>query len=356
MNNLNKEYDVDEFEFKQAQPTDIFAYNELRSCSDLVNLFKKGILEIQPDYQRNEIWPLANQARFIDSLIKEMPIPSMCFSYDKPQNKMKVIDGLQRMSTMIRFLDLKNEFKMSSLKDIDDRISGKTNIEIYKKNSEIFENISNLSLPVTFLRVSHDSRDHNEYIFQIFHRLNTYGKTLNPQEIRNCIYSGEFNTLLKTLNKNRDWKKVLKFSEDTRFANTELILRFFSFYEGYMQYEGPLTKHLNDYMADNRNVSSKILSERTVLFNKTVSEIANKIFNKESSFKKPSKVVMETLMFGVAKNLQYVESLSESKMQTNYKKLLKDKSLSESEISESIMRKDKVKKRFSAALKIFSKA
>ena len=71
-----------EDESDQQPPSDIIAYNELRSCADLYRMYDKGILNITPDFQRNSVWSPPAQTRFIDSLIKQLPIPSMCFSLD----------------------------------------------------------------------------------------------------------------------------------------------------------------------------------------------------------------------------------------------------------------------------------
>ena len=66
----------------EIPPADIVAYNELRSCADLFRMYKDGILEIRPIFQREIVWTAPAQTRFIDSLVKQLPIPSMCFSLD----------------------------------------------------------------------------------------------------------------------------------------------------------------------------------------------------------------------------------------------------------------------------------
>ena len=91
-------------DYNETPPSDIVAYNELRSCADLLRMHEDGALAIQPEFQRDFIWKTTDQSRFIDSLIKQLPIPSMCFAYDFKQGKWIVIDGLQRISTIIRFL------------------------------------------------------------------------------------------------------------------------------------------------------------------------------------------------------------------------------------------------------------
>ena len=109
-------------EADQQPPPDIVAYNELRSCADLFRMYDKGILDINPDFQRDSVWKSAGQTRFIDSLIKQLPIPSMCFSLDYKTQKWQVIDGLQRMSAIIRFMGDK-EWRLSDLDDIDKKLA-----------------------------------------------------------------------------------------------------------------------------------------------------------------------------------------------------------------------------------------
>ena len=113
--------EADTFEAADAEqpipPPDIVAYNELRSCADLVRMHSSGKLELQPDFQRDVVWKQDDQSRFIDSLVKQLPIPSMCFSLDYKTQRWKVIDGLQRMSSIVKFLS-KIEWRLSNLNDI----------------------------------------------------------------------------------------------------------------------------------------------------------------------------------------------------------------------------------------------
>ena len=78
-------------------PADLIAYNELRSCADLYRMYRERQLEISPEFQREIVWSTPVQTRFIDSLVKQLPIPTMCFSLDYKTQKWQVIDGLQRM-------------------------------------------------------------------------------------------------------------------------------------------------------------------------------------------------------------------------------------------------------------------
>lgn len=119
-------------DYAELPPSDIVSYNELRSCADLFRMHEQGILNANPEFQRDVVWKGADQTRFIDSLIKQLPIPSMCFAHDYKIQKWIVIDGLQRISSIVRFLS-GGDWKLSSLDDIDQGISGKSAAAIGSK-------------------------------------------------------------------------------------------------------------------------------------------------------------------------------------------------------------------------------
>lgn len=292
-------------------PIDIVAFNELRSCADLLRLYETKQLEIQPDFQRQIVWSKPDQTRFIDSLSKQLPIPSMCISLDYKTDKRLIIDGLQRMQSIINFSD--DEWMLSELKDIDENISGKTVHTIKTKSKGIYDRVQNVMIPVTVIRCDYSKKAHNEYLFTIFHRLNSGGVKLNNQEIRNCIYNGSLNTLLKTLAMTDTWKKLLslKSKKGYRFSNEELILRFFAFNENAFNkesntYKGQLSSFLNNYMFNNRELQEQIITEKTTLFNRTTKLIYEKLLENTSasSF---SKTFFEGLLYGVAKNIDSLE-------------------------------------------------
>lgn len=177
----------------ETPPIDIIAFNELRSCADLHRMYRSNQLTIDPDFQRNLVWTAVSKSKFIDSLAKQLPIPSMCISLDYKSDKRLVIDGLQRISTIVSFLNEEN-WALSNINDIDIRLRGKTPNQIKNESPEIFSRIENISIPITVLRCDYSKKSHMSYLFTIFHRLNSGGNKLNNQEIRNCIYSGKLIT------------------------------------------------------------------------------------------------------------------------------------------------------------------
>ena len=234
-------------------PADIVAYNELRSCADLVRMHASGKLEIQPDFQREVVWKQDDQSRFIDSLVKQLPIPSMCFSLDYKTQRWKVIDGLQRMSTIIKFLS-QPEWRLSDLSDIHPQLRLAKNSDL-RNGTEVqrrlYSQVEDVSIPVTVIRCDYSQQSHMRYLFTIFHRLNSGGVRLTNQEIRNCIFTGVFNDLLKRFDQqNPDWKVVRKriWGGMDRFRSVEVLLRTMAFGDWLSKYDGNLARFLNDYM------------------------------------------------------------------------------------------------------------
>lgn len=338
-------------------PPDIVAYNELRSCADLVRMYREGILNIQPDFQRDVVWSPPAKTRFIDSLIKQLPIPSMCFSLDYKTQKWQVIDGLQRLSSIIDFLNLDSEWTLSKLKDVDPLLSGVKVEEFRKPDSPLktyLQRVENMSIPITVLRCDYSKPDHTSYLFTVFHRLNTGGVRLNNQEIRNCIYQGSFNDLLKMLNKNKDWISITKQSKSsrTRYVWIEQILRFFGFMERLDKYSGSLSGFLNDYMADLRNISTDISDQKTETFIRTV-RIVQKI-KQELADSQWSRTILEAVMHGVGTNVSLLETVKTEELLKRLEKLRDSPSFSSGELKDDLSRKDKVENRLNDAQRIFS--
>ena len=351
---INTFQEADSFDLP---PSDIIAYNESRSCADLFRMYKDGILEIQPKYQREVVWPDPAQTRFIDSLVKQLPIPSMCFSLDYKTQKWQVIDGLQRMWSIIRFLS-GTDWTLSKLEDIDPKISGQSVSKFVDRNSTLhsyFTRVENLTLPVTILRCDYSKKSHMEYIFKIFHRLNSGAAKLTNQEIRNCIYGGKLNKLLQELNANSNWMKInnIKQTFGHRFIQEEIILRFFAFHDGYKNYTGRLAKFLSDYMEEHRNPKDSFLTNKKDLFNRTIDVIYKSIFEGKPP-RKLSTSVLEAVLVGVSLNLKFVESKPAASIKVMYDKLLVEEEFSEKKLREGLAGKERVIGRMNTAKRVFS--
>jgi len=113
----------------------------------------------------------------------------------------------------------------------------------------------------------------------VFVRLNRGSVKLSEQELRNCIYRGNFNNLIKELRENKDFLVLQGLKEpNKRMKDAERILRFFAFCDNSeRKYKSPLKKFLNDYIEKKRNLLDSELEEKRELFKKCV-EICYQIF------------------------------------------------------------------------------
>lgn len=340
----------------ETPPTDIVAYNELRSCADLYRMHAQKILNIHPEFQRAVVWSSVAQTRFVDSLIKQLPIPSMCFGLDNKQQKWIVIDGLQRMHTIVRFLE-GGDWTLSKLDDIDGAIAGKSVASIKPINSALhafYTRVENLSIPITVLRCDFTKKNHLEYLNTIFHRLNAGAVRLNNQEIRNCIYGGPFNDLLRSLDEYPAWRKInrMKPKEAYRFTKQERILRFFSLLESYENYDGHLSSFLNSYMFENRNITDEEKNAKAALFKKAV----DCLFEKALSSIPPTSAstIVEAALVGVARNITVLAGSKATEVKKYYQKLIGHPDFLEKSLVEGLSKKPKVIQRLNTAVNIFA--
>ena len=333
-------------------PADIVAFTEQRSCADLYRMCQKGQIDLYPDFQRGEVWKNRAQTLFVDSMIKQLPIPSMCISLDVHSQKRYVIDGLQRITTICKFLG-DNDWKLSKIDDVDERISGKKKVEIEQNSPDIIDIVENLAIPVTVIRCDYSKASHMQYLFQIFYRLNSGGNKLYNQEIRNCIFQGNFNTLLKDLARSPDWLNANHLTQEkvetSRFNNEERILRFFAFYYDIDRYKGKLASFLNDFMRSHKDLTENVKNEYASLLSRSL-KVAMEIEELSTS-----KNVFEAVLIGIAANISALETKGADVINKLYKDVEGDKNFSEEALKEGLGSLEKVQNRINAAKIIFAR-
>lgn len=341
----------------EMPPPDVVAYNELRSCADLFRMYREGILEIQPGFQRQIVWGNLSQTRFIDSLVKQLPIPSMCFSLDYKTDSWQVIDGLQRMWSIIRFLR-GDDWRLARLEDIDQSLSGQYVPDFLGSKPNLrqhYSRIENLTIPITVIRCDHSKLNHMEYLFTIFHRLNSGGTRLRNQEIRNCIFSGTFNNFLRDLDQNEKWLMINGRSaeKEDRYRGQEQILRFFAFHDNYNGYRGGLTSFLNRYMKEHREPEGDFLNLKEDVFRRTVDLVSGAIFGDDPDDRR-SISLLEATLVGVSLNLEYLEALPTAEIRRMFKELLDSEEFSDYRLREGLSSTRRTLERMSAAERVFS--
>ncbi|MCL2349290.1 MAG: DUF262 domain-containing protein [Planctomycetaceae bacterium] len=229
--------------------------------------FRKGRLNIQPEFQRLFVWDNKKSSCLIESALLDIPIPIIYLSEEK-DGKENVIDGQQRLSAFFSFIDGQfpdnGEFKLSGLK-VFTELNG-------KKFNQLSEELQDKILTYKIRVIKFKKESDSDLQFEIFARLNTGSVPLNDQELRNCVYRGRFNELLKELSQDKDFRYLLGIEKaDKRMKDRELVLRFAAFHlNTFINYSAPIKKFLNDSMDKYRNISDTDEAHLRAAFKNTV--------------------------------------------------------------------------------------
>ena len=251
------------------------------SFRELIERYEEGDL-IKPELQRKYVWDKTEASRFIDSLLLGLPVPSI-FLAKTDTEKQLIIDGYQRIMTVFDFVrgifsgDGK-VFRLVRSEKINSRWRGKAFSEL---NEVEQRKIRNTTIHAIIFIQQHPNSD-NTSLYQVFERINTSGRTLFPQEIRNCVYQGRFNDLLFELNKNTNWRNLFGSSlEDQRMRDVELILRFFALssmeFNNIDKEQISLKKFLNQFMSKYKNMNDIEMEDFRRRFINVTSFIHNNI-------------------------------------------------------------------------------
>jgi hypothetical protein len=75
------------------------------SVGELVNMYLADELTVDPEFQRLFRWEIGQKSKLIESILLGIPLPSI-FVFERPDGKWELIDGLQRISTILEFMGL----------------------------------------------------------------------------------------------------------------------------------------------------------------------------------------------------------------------------------------------------------
>lgn len=149
--------------------------------SDLYDWIKGGTLILQPEFQRGNTWQVSAQSFFIDTLLRDLPIPPIYIrlitNRETKTSYREVVDGQQRMSTIVKFIDGNLTLDRRS-----NEFAGKTYETLDEEDQARF---LNYQIGVQQL---YDADD--DTVLDIFHRINAYGISLNRQELRHGKFQG----------------------------------------------------------------------------------------------------------------------------------------------------------------------
>ena len=240
---------------------DIASYPSDLTLSVIKDMWIAGDIVI-PEFQRNFVWSIKQASLLIESFLLGLPVPQVFF-YIENDNKSLIIDGQQRILSVCFFFE--GYFKQESAQGRRQvfRLTGLDERSPFAdKRCEDLDESSQRKLKSSVLRAINirqlSPRGESTSVYHIFERLNTGGTPLKPQEIRNCVFRGEFVNSLRLLNRNKYWREILgKQYEDTHQKDVELILRIFALSNSnWMKYEKPMKEFLNIAMDNHKHGTS----------------------------------------------------------------------------------------------------
>lgn len=232
-----------------------------RSMAELKRLKEKGRLIIRPIWQRNFVWNRKQSSLLIESFLIDMPIPVIYLALNS-ENKYEVVDGQQRLTSVFNFID--GELELTGL-EVRNDLNGcrYEDLQEHLQDKLTDSTITSIELSADTPRVAMRS---------MFERLNTKGTRLNAMEIRNCVYQGGLNDLIRELAENRDFKECVNTPKlSTRMKDRELVLRFMAFYQlSYNRAKRGLKSFFDRFYDAFQNPKEEIISEYRAQFTKAI--------------------------------------------------------------------------------------
>jgi hypothetical protein len=340
----------------------------------LVKKIQKGVINLDPDYQRRHRWDVGTSSRLIESLILNIPIPIIYLSYDidvdanEEGARYSVIDGQQRLTAIVKFFE--GQYPLESL-DILNDLEG-----CYYKDLPPFLLRRLEERTIKCLRI--DSTVDPQVKYDIFERLNSGAIKLEPHELRNAVHRGPFNQLCKDLAKNADFRRLIQIPEEDpenstkvkKMEDVELVLRFFTLMnDNYRNYKKAKDKQFKDFLSENlkekNTFSPDELKKSSEIFKQTMSTIRTffgdlafaKYKLEENDLEKQSNfnaAVYDALAIAVVSEVN-IKAPKISKSQVDaFRNLFRDADFYDS-INASILDSNKIVKRIDAVRSIFRK-
>lgn len=208
------------------------------SIGELVNLYDDGEIDIHPEFQRVYRWSDEQKSKLVESILLGIPLPSI-FVAQRKDGVWDVVDGLQRISTILSFMGkLKGQdgnelqpLKLQATKYLP-ALEGKVWENRHNPEDEVDVEIKRMfkreKLDIKIIK----RESEGDTKFELFQRLNTGGSKLSDQEVRNCMLlmlNEDAYSWLKELSVDKGFLSSTPISEkqEEECYGQELVLRYF---------------------------------------------------------------------------------------------------------------------------------
>jgi hypothetical protein len=191
---------------------------ESRTVFDVVRRIEKGSFVMDPDFQRDFIWPKDKQSKLIESVLMRIPLPVFYLAEDE-QGNMVVVDGLQRLSTFRLFFENRLKLKLPEHPELDK-----------KRFKDLSPKLQNRVEDCNLILYIIDSKVPERARLDIFERVNG-GVPLTRQQMRNCLYMGPATRFLKDEVASVEFPQATGESLDSStMRDREFVNRFLAYY------------------------------------------------------------------------------------------------------------------------------
>lgn len=223
------------------------------SFGELLNLHNEKEIVIRPEYQRLFRWSTEQRSRLIESIILGLPIPPI-FLIEGEDGVLELIDGLQRTSSVLQFLDNTSINEPELILCGCDIVPDLNGSSFKKLPLAIRMKVKRAPIRATIINKTGDA-----FVkYEMFKRLNTGGSMLSAQEIRNCssrmVEGGKiFYDAIQEMASYQSFAKAIDRLPDNfkeRRADEELVIRFFAVTTYRENYKGNIEEWLDSFMED----------------------------------------------------------------------------------------------------------
>ena len=199
-------------------PTDaLLIRHENRTIHDIIQRIDQNKYVMDPDFQRDFIWPEHRQSKLIESVIMRIPLPVFYLAEDDMGRRV-VVDGLQRLSTLRRFVKDELRLLLPDRKELHDR-----------RFSDLSSRLQNRVEGCNLILYIIDSKTPEGVRLDIFERVNS-GEPLTRQQMRNSLFMGKATRFLKEESRTGIFLSATGGGLDARkMRDRELVNRFCAF-------------------------------------------------------------------------------------------------------------------------------
>ncbi len=238
------------------------------SFGEIMNMYERNEIIIDPEYQRLFRWSIEQKTSFLESIILGIPIPPF-FVAENHKGQWELIDGLQRISTILSFFGLLNTLPEKNHWTME---KGELIQSLEGVNIDTLPMKLKLNLKRAVCRIEIVSWNSTiDMRYELFKRLNTGGSPLTEQEIRNCIFRGistEFNIFLSEMAQKEKFIELIGPTQrqfEEKYLE-ELVLRFVALYKSGTNVTKTISVFLTDFMKQSIEEDSLDFQELETLF------------------------------------------------------------------------------------------